>query len=547
MKTIIIFFLLIFTTSIFAQEKRDELFDEVNAILDQAKKDNADILCASNYNSALKYYLNAKELSSEENSQLDIRANLESSITYLTKMNDSIDNKREIFGRTMELRNEALANLEDKNAGYFWNLAEDGLKDVLNEYDDGEINSAIIDIVPVNEYYATSILYSKKANTLISNAGAEHNAEKHLANILAPEKFKLGENKLFSTLNAISSGDKLSEIDKMISDLELLFNEASKQAVRYKNKFREVIAERHNAKIVDADKYTLNTWKDGEKLLLKSAGEYEDNNYEEAKELAADAKAKYSEAKHTSIKEYFLSSARIEIDKAISENAEKYAPITLMKSKNYLTEANLLINNDAYSINQLKALADSTLSSAKNARYITSVAKRMKPGEHSWEEIILSQQGKSYIPPNPIENKSIDENEIPTNDFVELNNYTGTDAEVIDVNDKVILRLLKVTFPILSSKLNNKSKESLSRIAKIISYYRQNEISIYCYTDNIGTETMNKTLSQKRAETVYNFLSLKGNFSNLHAFGRGENNPIATNTTTSGRNKNRRIEIEIKK
>lgn len=547
MKNIIIFIFLIFTISILAQEKRDELFDEVKAILDQANEDNADILCSANYNSALKYYLNAKNSVSEGESPIDIRDNLESSITYLTKMNDSIDKKHELFAATMEIRNTALANSADKNAGYFWNLAEDGLKEVIDKYDDGDLNSAINQLVTVDEYYSTSILYSKKANILINNTVAENNAIKNLANILAPEYFKKGETKLYSTLDAIYSGEKLSEIDKMISDLDLLFGEASKQAIRYKDEFSEVIAERGNAKIVEADKYTFNIWKDAEELLLKSAGEFEDKNFEKANELALEATVKYSEAKHTSLKDYFLNNARIEIDKAINENAEKYAPITLKRSKDYLAEVSSLIENDSYSMNKVKTLADITLSSAKNARYITSVAKRMKPGEHSWEEIILSQQGKSYMPQNPIQDNNISDKERSTDYFPDFNNYESEDAEVIDESDKEVLRLTKVNFSTMSTKLNKQSMESLNRIAKFLKNYQNNEISIFCYTDNVGTKSMNKALSQKRAEAVFNYLKRKGNFSQLVVDGRGEENPIASNATATGRRKNRRIEIEIKK
>lgn len=66
------------------------------------------------------------------------------------------------------------------------------------------------------------------------------------------------------------------------------------------------------------------------------------------------------------------------------------------------------------------------------------------------------------------------------------------------------------------------------------------------HTDSIGTEQYNMGLSQRRANTVKNYLISKGvPADRIYAEGKGESSPIASNATREGRAKNRRVEIEI--
>ena len=70
------------------------------------------------------------------------------------------------------------------------------------------------------------------------------------------------------------------------------------------------------------------------------------------------------------------------------------------------------------------------------------------------------------------------------------------------------------------------------------------EVEIHGYTDNIGNSQMNLELSKKRAETVKEWLVNLGiDPSRITSKGFGKSNPIASNKTPKGREKNRRIEF----
>ncbi len=66
------------------------------------------------------------------------------------------------------------------------------------------------------------------------------------------------------------------------------------------------------------------------------------------------------------------------------------------------------------------------------------------------------------------------------------------------------------------------------------------------HTDSIGTEEYNQGLSERRANTVKNYLVSKGiPADRIYAEGKGETSPVADNSTREGRAQNRRVEIEI--
>jgi OmpA-OmpF porin, OOP family len=67
------------------------------------------------------------------------------------------------------------------------------------------------------------------------------------------------------------------------------------------------------------------------------------------------------------------------------------------------------------------------------------------------------------------------------------------------------------------------------------------------HTDSIGTEAYNQKLSERRAAAVKDYLVSKGiPAAKITTIGKGESQPVATNKTAEGRQKNRRVDIEFK-
>jgi len=90
---------------------------------------------------------------------------------------------------------------------------------------------------------------------------------------------------------------------------------------------------------------------------------------------------------------------------------------------------------------------------------------------------------------------------------------------------------------------------ALRNLYPLVSFLKENAsraVTIEGYTDNVGAESYNLDLSQRRAEAVRRFLLENGlTQDRITARGLGEAYPVASNSTESGRQMNRRVEIVI--
>jgi outer membrane protein OmpA-like peptidoglycan-associated protein len=108
------------------------------------------------------------------------------------------------------------------------------------------------------------------------------------------------------------------------------------------------------------------------------------------------------------------------------------------------------------------------------------------------------------------------------------------------------ITLEDVLFESGSAKLNPSSYKSLDELAAFMKRKTDMEIEIAGHTDNVGNESNNLVLSQKRSESVRNYLISKGiSPTRLVAKGYGQSEPVADNDSDGGRRQNRRTEVRI--
>ena len=106
--------------------------------------------------------------------------------------------------------------------------------------------------------------------------------------------------------------------------------------------------------------------------------------------------------------------------------------------------------------------------------------------------------------------------------------------------------IASIQFEVNSASLTETSKTSLSEIVNMLKVYPAVKIDVQAHSDNTGSARYNKSLSQKRAESVVDYLRQKNiTGSRLTAEGFGEERPVAENTTKDGRAKNRRVEFVL--
>lgn len=103
-----------------------------------------------------------------------------------------------------------------------------------------------------------------------------------------------------------------------------------------------------------------------------------------------------------------------------------------------------------------------------------------------------------------------------------------------------------VTFASDSAAISQAFYSSLNEIAGVLVQYPESKILVNGYTDSTGGDAHNQALSERRANSVANYLAAQGVSRNrIIATGYGKSNPIATNSTEAGKQANRRVEVKI--
>jgi OOP family OmpA-OmpF porin len=113
------------------------------------------------------------------------------------------------------------------------------------------------------------------------------------------------------------------------------------------------------------------------------------------------------------------------------------------------------------------------------------------------------------------------------------------------VAEKVTLAA-DVLFDFDKAVLKNEGKSKLDDLATKVKAINLEVVIAIGHTDSIGADAYNQKLSVRRAESVKAYLVSKGVAPNrIYTEGKGEKQPVASNKTADGRQKNRRVEIEV--
>jgi outer membrane protein OmpA-like peptidoglycan-associated protein len=103
-----------------------------------------------------------------------------------------------------------------------------------------------------------------------------------------------------------------------------------------------------------------------------------------------------------------------------------------------------------------------------------------------------------------------------------------------------------VLFPFDSDQLHAAARENMRSFAASLRQYPNTTALVVGHTDSVGAEAYNQGLSERRAVATADFLVMHGvERSRITTVGRGEGEPIATNSTDLGRSQNRRVEVAI--
>jgi OOP family OmpA-OmpF porin len=134
-----------------------------------------------------------------------------------------------------------------------------------------------------------------------------------------------------------------------------------------------------------------------------------------------------------------------------------------------------------------------------------------------------------------------------------INDIESTSADKADYSSQatevVASGEWKINFNTASAEISGSSGREVEKIYNLLIQAENTKLTIVGHTDNVGNPASNLALSKSRAEAVVNYLKQKGIPANRFQMvdGKGQSEPVADNSTASGKAQNRRVVITLLK
>jgi outer membrane protein OmpA-like peptidoglycan-associated protein len=110
----------------------------------------------------------------------------------------------------------------------------------------------------------------------------------------------------------------------------------------------------------------------------------------------------------------------------------------------------------------------------------------------------------------------------------------------------LIVNMSDVLFDFNQATLLPGAKEKLAKVSGILLAYPTLRLKVEGHTDSVGTDDYNLKLSERRADSVRDYLTTNGIAAgNVTSVGLGKADPVASNDTAAGRQQNRRVELVV--
>jgi outer membrane protein OmpA-like peptidoglycan-associated protein len=274
-----------------------------------------------------------------------------------------------------------------------------------------------------------------------------------------------------------------------------------------------------------ADAYAINKHIDKKPLIAAARAAVE--SAEDAREIAVkriDADRLANERQASSDAQ---ASSQAQADDAtrLKEKAQADAANAQVVAANAQTSA---ANAQA---NAAKAQADLT---ANQAASTAAVSAAQADAEQARKDAQIAQQGQHQA--------DSDKAAMRAQLSEQLNRILATR----DSARGLIVSMSDVLFDTGKYSLKPGAREKLAKVAGILIAYPGLNIEVGGYTDNVGSDDMNQTLSENRAGAVRNYLVEQGVTTNsVSAKGYGNTLPVASNDNAAGRQENRRVELVV--
>jgi outer membrane protein OmpA-like peptidoglycan-associated protein len=266
----------------------------------------------------------------------------------------------------------------------------------------------------------------------------------------------------------------------------------------------------------------------------EGAETYAADSYQHAVEFMNSADA-YATSKHID-KKPLIASSRQAVQTA--EDAREIAVKKIEEARRAderqaSSDAQAALQAQANDATRLKEQAQADLTANQTASTM-AIASAQADADQSRQVALQAQQGQQQA--------DSDKAAMRAQLILQLNMILATR----DSARGLIVSMSDVLFDTGKYSLKPGAREKLAKVAGILIAYPTLNIAVGGYTDNVGGDDMNQTLSENRADSVRDYLVQQGVGTNsVSAKGFGNTLPVASNDNSAGRQENRRVELVV--
>lgn len=384
--------------------------------------------------------------------------------------------------------------------------------------------------------------------------------------VLIPGDFAKAEDHLAEAEKSMSRGAKQERILDHLRKARGYFDRARQRAESRYTRVEGVLESRKAALEAGA----RNSPKERKELkaIDDRLRSYSDNLEDLSPAMFADLQSRYMNLELASIMTAKLGKARGHIEGALRGGAEKLTPRTLKRAELDLRNAENMIAahradpegyRDAVAKSEASAeLLTAVLAAAKGPHgsvvdesVALNLVRKNRQISHLEDQLSeVSEQSDRLSEAVEVQGRHLQSNRSAVALQSALQEarreFSREEADVFEDNGSLLIRLKSVHFPTGRAEIPQEALPILAKVRSVAEDLNPKSVVVEGHTDSTGGQNVNATLSQKRAQTVADYLGTTGLQSErITAVGMGFAKPIANNKSPDGRAQNRRVDVII--
>ena len=214
-------------------------------------------------------------------------------------------------------------------------------------------------------------------------------AEAQNASLLAPRAWERGLKEYSDAEDLLERGRNIEFVRDNASDAVRYFREAAQKAELANTKFAQVLKSRQAAANAEAPKRSPELWQQAQRKFGEAIRYLERGDLKNASRRDIEATSLYRDAELVAIKDQYLAETRRLLSDADRARVGRYAPITLGKAKQLLSDAERELNENRYDTDLPRSLARQANYEAKHAIYLSEIVRKVRDRDLTAEQLVL--------------------------------------------------------------------------------------------------------------------------------------------------------------